>query len=124
MQHQDTQKSQEDRDDLEHSSIMKMDDDEDLSRAPMGENTIAAAANFLKEATHSSAFMLNGTHRRYEENPNHNGSTEGLINQDSENEETKRQEEISEPPSQVKDQQYHDLRQSVHYLHPAPEAAP
>ncbi len=59
---------------------MKMDDDEDLSRAPMGENTIAAAANFLKEATHSSAFMLNGTHRRYEENPNHNGSTEGLIN--------------------------------------------
>ena len=52
------------------------------------------AANFLKEATHSSAFMLNGTHRRYEENPNHNGSTEGLINQDSENEETHRQEEI------------------------------
>jgi hypothetical protein len=53
------------------------------------------AANFLKEATHSSAFILNGTHRRYEENPNHNGSTEGLINQDSENEETKRQDEIS-----------------------------
>ena len=58
---------------------MKMEEDENQSRAPP-EDTIMAAANFLKEATHSSAFILNGTHRRYEENPNHNGSTEGLIN--------------------------------------------
>jgi hypothetical protein len=73
---------------------MKMEDDEDLGRAPPEPDTMIAAANFLKEATHSSAFILTGTHRRYEENPNHNGSTEGLINQDSENEETKRQDEI------------------------------
>lgn len=73
---------------------MKMEDEEDLSKTRPEGDTLMGAANFLKEATHSSAFMLNGTHRRYEENPNHNGSTEGLINQDSENEETHRQEEI------------------------------
>ena len=40
---------------------MKMEDDEDLIRAPAEGDSMVAAANFLKEATHSSAFILNGT---------------------------------------------------------------